>query len=137
MSFNKICAFIVYLQSSYYQPPRRPNNRPFPSLPQPPFQSEAKCEKSVFIHIEIGSNYHNKNFAHRLALKERLRGTRKWPIAINQSAFHLHSGSFLGDVAPVDLWECISSLFSIPTEIGNTELTTSANLEEIYLDTTL
>ena len=36
--------------------------------------------KSVFIHIEIGTNYHNKNFALGLALKERLRGTRKWPI---------------------------------------------------------
>mgnify|MGYP006896104768 CR=1 FL=1 len=36
--------------------------------------------KSVFIHIEIGTNYHNKSFALRLALKERLRGTRKWPI---------------------------------------------------------
>ena len=35
--------------------------------------------KSVFIHIEIGTNYHSKSFA--LALKERLRGTRKWPIA--------------------------------------------------------
>ena len=36
--------------------------------------------KSVFIPIEIGTNYHNKNFALRLALKERLKGTRKWPI---------------------------------------------------------
>ena len=36
--------------------------------------------KSVFIHIETGTNYHNKHFALRLALKERLRGTRKWPI---------------------------------------------------------
>ena len=36
--------------------------------------------KSVFIHIEIGTNYHNKNFALSLALKDRLRGTRKWPI---------------------------------------------------------
>ena len=36
--------------------------------------------KSVFIHIEIGTNYHNKSFALRLALKERLRRTRKWPI---------------------------------------------------------
>ena len=36
--------------------------------------------KSVFIHIEIGTNYHNKSFALRLALKERLRGTRKWLI---------------------------------------------------------
>ena len=63
------------------------NNRPFPSSPQPPFQSEGKCEvkssllwKSVFIHIEIRTNYHNKKFALRLALKERMRWTRKWPI---------------------------------------------------------
>ena len=36
--------------------------------------------KSVFIHIVIGTNYHNKSFALRLALRERLRRTRKWPI---------------------------------------------------------
>ena len=52
-------------------------NRPFPSSTRPPFQSEAKCEvfvmKISFIHIAIGTNYHNKNFALRLALKERLR----------------------------------------------------------------
>ena len=35
---------------------------------------------SVFIHIGTGTNYQNKNFALRLALKERLRGTRKWSI---------------------------------------------------------
>ena len=29
---------------------------------------------------EIGTNYHNKNFALRLALKERLRETGKWSI---------------------------------------------------------
>ena len=44
----------------------RTHNRPFRSSPQSPFQSEAKCEvllwKSVFIHIEIGTNYHNKSF---------------------------------------------------------------------------
>ena len=57
-------------------------NRPFPSLPQPPFQSEAKCEVFVMkiILIEIRPNYHNKHFALRLASKEKLRGTRKWPI---------------------------------------------------------
>ena len=38
--------------------------------------------KSVFIHIETGANYHNKNFALRLAMKERLRGTQKWPIIV-------------------------------------------------------
>ena len=36
--------------------------------------------KSVFIHIEIGTDYHNKNFALRLALKERLKRILKWPI---------------------------------------------------------
>jgi len=35
---------------------------------------------SVFIHIEIRTNYHNKNFAPRLAPKERLMETRKWAI---------------------------------------------------------
>lgn len=29
---------------------------------------------------EIGTNYHNKNFTLRFALKEGLRGTWKWPI---------------------------------------------------------
>ena len=38
--------------------------------------------KSVFIHIEIGTNDHNKNFALRLALKERLTRIREWPIQI-------------------------------------------------------
>ena len=38
--------------------------------------------KSVFIHIEIRTNYHNKNLALRLALKDRLRRTRKWPICM-------------------------------------------------------
>ena len=35
---------------------------------------------SVFIHIEIITNHHNKKIACRLALKERLRATGKWPI---------------------------------------------------------
>ena len=58
---------------------------PFPSSPQPPFQSEEEFEVFVMkisIHIEIATNYHNNNFALRLALKERLRGTRKWPITV-------------------------------------------------------
>ena len=38
--------------------------------------------KSVFIHIEIRTNYRNKSLALRLSLKERLRGTRKWPIML-------------------------------------------------------
>ena len=59
-------------------------NKPFPNSFQPPFQSEARCEvfvmKISFIHIEIRTNYHNKNFALRLALKDRLMGARKWPL---------------------------------------------------------
>ena len=43
----------------------------------------SQCAKSflgipVFIHIEIRTYYHNKHFTPRLALKERLRGTRRW-----------------------------------------------------------
>ena len=68
---GKCCHYISYKYLNF--------NRPFPSSPQPPFQSEAKCE-SVFIHIETGTNYNNKILALRLALKERLRGTPKWPI---------------------------------------------------------
>ena len=54
-------------------------NRPFPSSLQPLFQSEAKSEvlwRSVFIHIESRTNYHNRNFALSLALKKRLMGSR-------------------------------------------------------------
>ena len=39
---------------------------------------------SVFIHVEIRTNYHNKNFALGLSLKERLRGIRKWSILVRQ-----------------------------------------------------
>ena len=38
--------------------------------------------RSVFIHIEIGTNYHDKKFALRLALNETLRETRKWPVVL-------------------------------------------------------
>ena len=38
--------------------------------------------KSVFNHIETGTNYHNKNLSLRLALKERLRRTQKWLIVL-------------------------------------------------------
>ena len=66
------------------------NDRPFPSSSQPPFQSEAKCEVSVFIHTEIGTNYHIKNFALKLALKERLSETRKWPFNEERTECKLH-----------------------------------------------
>ena len=44
--------------------------------------AKSLLRKSVFIHIEIGTNYHHRNFALTLALKERMRGTRKWPIKL-------------------------------------------------------
>ena len=63
-----------------------PCNRPLSYSLHPLFQGECKCEAieiriSVFIHIKIKINYHNKDFALRLALKKRLGGTRKWSIA--------------------------------------------------------
>ena len=52
------------------------SNRPFPSCSRSLFQDESKCQVFVMnitsIHIEIRTNYNNKNFALRLALKERL-----------------------------------------------------------------
>ena len=67
--------------------------------------------KSVFIHIEIRTNYHNKNFALRLALKERPRGTRKWPIGFSNAVrrprphFLLHFKFF--KVVPRSLSRCL------------------------------
>ena len=51
-------------------------------------RQSAELWKPFFIHIEIGTNYHNKHFALRLALNERLIGPRKWPIVL----FHQYSG---------------------------------------------
>ena len=44
------------------------------------FKARLSAEKSVFIHTEISTNYHNKNFALRHTLKESRRGTRERPI---------------------------------------------------------
>ena len=84
MDRDKIFATDVRLLTQVVPSCRCCSNRRFPSSLQPPFQIQAKCEvfvmKICFFHIEIGTNYHNKKFALRLALKERLRGTRKRPI---------------------------------------------------------
>ena len=40
------------------------------------------------------SHFHNNGFALRLALKQRHRGTRKWPIKIPQGTF-TNTGQFL------------------------------------------
>ena len=65
-------------------------NTPFPSSPQPLFGSESKCE--IFLMV-IVSNFNEiekifmTDFALSLALKWRLRWTRKWPIV---NVFHSH-----------------------------------------------
>ena len=57
----------------------------------PLFQNESKCETfhmpenefSMQFHFHANqSHFHNNGFAFRLALKQRHKGTRKWPIAI-------------------------------------------------------
>ena len=55
-------------------------NRPFPSSPQSLFQSESL---SVYIHVEIRTNFPDKKFALRLASEEGLRRTRQWPISLS------------------------------------------------------
>ena len=59
-------------------------NRPFPSSKNFHFQNEAKCKtfllKMTFIFMTIKSHFYINGFALRLALKERLGATWKWPI---------------------------------------------------------
>ena len=60
-------------------------NRPFPSSCLPPLQSESKCKVFVMVisstkYIWMKTNFHNKNFTLRLALKMRQAWTWKWPI---------------------------------------------------------
>ena len=49
-------------------------------------------ENQLSFNIEIGTSYHNKNFALGLALKERLRETQKCSIA------HVPWGAFIWDI---------------------------------------
>lgn len=44
------------------------------------FRAKSLSWISVFIYIKIRTDYRNKNFVLGLALKERLRRTRKWSI---------------------------------------------------------
>ena len=60
-------------------------NRPFPSSLMPLFQSESKCENDFDLHeneTACRTHFHMKGFALRLTLKQRHKGTRKWPIAM-------------------------------------------------------
>ena len=72
-------------------------NRPFPSSPQSPFQSESKSEIFVMIIILISlwmkTDFYKKGFALSLALKWRLRWTRKWPISQDMMARRATSGN--------------------------------------------
>ena len=70
------------------------HNRPFPSSLVPLFQNESKSETFhvkissaySFIHMQIKVIFIKNGFALRFALKQRHKGTRKWPI---HSAFYL------------------------------------------------
>ena len=58
--------------------------RPFPSVPKPLFQSEAKCEaidmKRIFNYHANKTHFHNKGCAPSLVSKVRVFGTQKWPV---------------------------------------------------------
>ena len=71
--------------------------------------AKSLLRKSVFIHVEIRTNYHNKNFALRLTLKERLRGTRKWPIWPSSSPAKSNSRGILSEVPAAFLLWCTES----------------------------
>ena len=55
-----------------------------PSPKNPHFQSEAKCKtflvKISVICIRIRNHFLSEGFALNLVLKQRLGGTRQWPI---------------------------------------------------------
>ena len=59
-------------------------NRPLPSSKNPHFQNEARCTtflvKMSFICMRMKNHFHIKGWAPTLVLKQRLGGTRKWPI---------------------------------------------------------
>ena len=65
-------------------------DRPFPSSLVPLFQNESKCEtfhmkmssECRFIFHANQSHFHKNGFALRLALKQRHKGARKWPILV-------------------------------------------------------
>ena len=88
------------------------SNRPFPSSLVPLFQNESKCETfhmkmssaCSFILMQI-SHFHKNGFALRLALKQRQKGTRKWPIALAQRL--------------VQFWELSKSLVPINHELNS------------------
>ena len=57
----------------------------FPSSKNPHFQNEARCKtflvKISFICMRMKNDFHIKGWAPTLVLKQRPRGTRKWPIS--------------------------------------------------------
>ena len=63
------------------------SNRPLPSSLVPLIQNESKCETfhmKMQFHFHANQSHFLKNdFALRLALKERHKATRKWPIRTN------------------------------------------------------
>ena len=70
-------------------------NRPFPSSLVPLFENESKCETfhmkmssaCSFIFMLIKGIFRKSGFTLRLVLKQRHKGTRKWPTAIRRCAY--------------------------------------------------
>ena len=52
----------------------------------PLFQNESKCENEFCVQFHFHANqshFHKNGFALKLVLKQRHKGTRKWPIIKN------------------------------------------------------
>jgi len=60
------------------------SNKPFPRSPWPLYQNDVKCsafDEEMIFHSHANKTYfHKKGCALGLILKERVFGTRKWPI---------------------------------------------------------
>ena len=72
-------------------------NRPVPSSKNSHFQNEARCTtflvKMSFICMRIKNDFHIKGWAPTLVLKERPRGTRKWPSCSQSRTFGFCDGT--------------------------------------------
>ena len=82
-SFHYLYAYICIVAKCIGQ-----SNRPFPSSLFPLFQNASMCKT---FHMKISSAYSfilmqiKVIFALRLALKQRYKGTQKWPIDLSKS----------------------------------------------------
>ena len=75
---------------------------------------QSLCYENQFSFIlKLELTIITKFFAHKLTLKERLRGTRKWPILLNIVILCLHMKSFSHFISSALHWLCQISILTV------------------------